>query len=115
MVRLDSDNPRTEPNRTESLQRKKLTTSRLSRVDKFLKENCKSGNITPNDAIELFDYMIRMEPTPPMSSFNIFSMALLRTCCSCFTTQKWWVSFHDTAREGFVSTLERGKRPKVTT
>ena len=54
-------------------------------LDKFLKERCKSSGegdinvITPNEAFCIFDYMLRMHPSPPpVSSFNILLAGLAK-------------------------------------
>ncbi|KAK1554213.1 hypothetical protein Q3G72_009335 [Acer saccharum] len=45
---------------------------------------CKSGKININKAINFFDYMIHMQPTPSVSSFN-----------DLFTTLHWKASYKD--------------------
>ncbi|KAK1567267.1 hypothetical protein Q3G72_010091 [Acer saccharum] len=49
-----------------------------ARLRDFLHGKCKSGKIHLDEAFYVFDYMIHMQPTPPMSSFNILFTALLK-------------------------------------
>ncbi|GAB4830480.1 hypothetical protein Ancab_020191, partial [Ancistrocladus abbreviatus] len=39
-------------------------------LDKFLRIDCKSGNITIHESKRFFDDMLHMQPTPPISYFN---------------------------------------------
>ncbi|KAI9176388.1 hypothetical protein LWI28_002173 [Acer negundo] len=49
-----------------------------ARFREFLHGKCKSGKIDLNEAFYFFDYMIHMQPTPPMSSFGILLTALVK-------------------------------------
>ncbi|KAL5820367.1 hypothetical protein ACOSQ3_022249 [Xanthoceras sorbifolium] len=40
-------------------------------LDRFLKEKCKSGNISPDEAHYFLDCMIQRQPAPHMASFTI--------------------------------------------
>lgn len=48
-------------------------------IDKFLNENCKSGNITLDQAPSFFDSMIRVQPIPRISSFNKLFSAVVKS------------------------------------
>ena len=49
-----------------------------ARLREFLHGKCKSGKIDLQEAFYYFDYMIQMQPTPPMSSFNILFTCLVK-------------------------------------
>ncbi|KAK1567696.1 hypothetical protein Q3G72_015331 [Acer saccharum] len=49
-----------------------------ARLREFLNGKCKSGKINLDEAFYFFDYMIHMQPTPPMSCFSILFNALLK-------------------------------------
>ncbi|GLT68525.1 hypothetical protein SLA2020_407460 [Shorea laevis] len=50
-------------------------------LQQFLTKQCKSGAITLDEALHFFDYMIRMLPLPPASSFNHLLGALAKIQC----------------------------------
>ncbi|KAL5854215.1 hypothetical protein ACOSQ4_004017 [Xanthoceras sorbifolium] len=50
-----------------------------ARVHEFLHGKCKSGKINLHEALYFFDYMIHMQPTPPMYSFNVLFIALVKS------------------------------------
>lgn len=64
-------------NGLSSLFRKPQNETALAKF-KFLHENCKSGNFTLSEALDFFDYMIRMKPVPHFSSFSILFSALVK-------------------------------------
>ncbi|KAL5823298.1 hypothetical protein ACOSQ3_021271 [Xanthoceras sorbifolium] len=39
--------------------------------------NYESGKINLDEPLYIFDYMFRLQPTPPLSSFNVFCLLLL--------------------------------------
>ncbi|CAB4321900.1 unnamed protein product [Prunus armeniaca] len=93
-----------------------------TQLEKFLETNCKSGDVTINEALHYFEHMIQMQPTPPIWSFNrlfggLAKIGLLPNFitlnillnCFCNVTR---------ARDGFVvmgSLLRRGYRPSTVT
>ncbi|GAY56632.1 hypothetical protein CUMW_173380 [Citrus unshiu] len=52
------------------------TVEEKTKLLKYLSENCKSGEVELNDALCFFNYMIHMQPTPFMPSFNSLLCAL---------------------------------------
>ncbi|GAB4843042.1 hypothetical protein Ancab_013019 [Ancistrocladus abbreviatus] len=48
-------------------------------LDKFLKFNCKSGNVTLNEAKHFFDRMLLLKPISPISSFNLLLSATVKS------------------------------------
>lgn len=46
------------------------TVEEKTKLLKYLSENCKSGEVELNHALCFFNYMIHMQPTPLMPSFN---------------------------------------------
>ncbi|KAK1551050.1 hypothetical protein Q3G72_029306 [Acer saccharum] len=57
---------------------KSMTEADPARLRDSLHGKCKSGKIDLDEAHYLFDYMIHMQPTPHMSSFNILFTALVK-------------------------------------
>ncbi|KAK1567060.1 hypothetical protein Q3G72_007653 [Acer saccharum] len=55
-----------------------VTETDRARLREFLHGKCKPGIIDPHEAFYFFDYMIHMQPTPPMSSFGILLTALVK-------------------------------------
>ncbi|TXG53686.1 hypothetical protein EZV62_018942 [Acer yangbiense] len=49
-----------------------------ARLRDFIHGKCKSGKIDLDEALYFFDYMIHMQPTPPISCFSILFNALLK-------------------------------------
>ena len=75
--------PTTKTKLKESLL---LTVKDRASLENFLRERFKSSGegdittITPNEALCIFDYMLRMHPSPPpVSSFNILFGCLAKT------------------------------------
>ncbi|GAY52875.1 hypothetical protein CUMW_145330 [Citrus unshiu] len=74
-----SENEPSCPTTTAKLKESlRLTVKDRASLEKFLKERCKSSGqgdinlITPNEALCIFYYMLRMHPSPPpVCSFNI--------------------------------------------
>ncbi|XP_031257991.1 pentatricopeptide repeat-containing protein At1g12300, mitochondrial-like [Pistacia vera] len=50
----------------------------VTQLEKFLKNDCKEGNVTLDEARYFFGYMIHMQPKPPISSFNQLFGALAK-------------------------------------
>ncbi|TXG60594.1 hypothetical protein EZV62_015167 [Acer yangbiense] len=46
--------------------------------DRFLKEKCRAGNVSPDEARFFFDCLIQKKPTPHMSSFTILFTSLAK-------------------------------------
>ncbi|TXG53683.1 hypothetical protein EZV62_018939 [Acer yangbiense] len=57
---------------------KSMTEADPARLRDSLHGKCKSGKIDLDEAHYLFDYMIHMQPTPHMSSFNILFTVLVK-------------------------------------
>ncbi|GAY63645.1 hypothetical protein CUMW_227310 [Citrus unshiu] len=74
-----SENEPSYPTATAKLKESlRLTVKDRASLEKFLRERFKSSGegdittITPNEALCVFDYMLRMRPSrPPVTSFNI--------------------------------------------
>ncbi|KAL5856613.1 hypothetical protein ACOSQ3_004071 [Xanthoceras sorbifolium] len=49
-----------------------------ARLREFLHGKCKTGKIDLHEALYFFDYMIHIQPTPPMYSFNVLFTALVK-------------------------------------
>ncbi|TXG67906.1 hypothetical protein EZV62_009181 [Acer yangbiense] len=47
-------------------------------IDRFLKDKCRSGNISPDEAHYFFDCLIQKKPAPHMASFTILFNALVK-------------------------------------
>ncbi|KAI9174151.1 hypothetical protein LWI28_012797 [Acer negundo] len=63
---------------TTSHPESKSKDSDRARVREFLHGKCKSGKINLHKASYFFDYMIHVQLTPPVSSFNILFTALVK-------------------------------------
>ncbi|TXG66938.1 hypothetical protein EZV62_008213 [Acer yangbiense] len=63
---------------TTSHPKSKSKDSDRARLHEFIHGKCKSGKINLHEAFNFFDYMIHMQTTPPMSSFNILFNALVK-------------------------------------
>ncbi|XP_031257988.1 putative pentatricopeptide repeat-containing protein At3g16710, mitochondrial [Pistacia vera] len=51
---------------------------KVTQLEKFLKNDCKEGNVTLDEARYFFGYMIHMQPKPPISSFHRLFGALAK-------------------------------------
>ncbi|XP_031282459.1 pentatricopeptide repeat-containing protein At1g12300, mitochondrial-like, partial [Pistacia vera] len=51
---------------------------KVTQLEKFLQNDCKEGNVTLDDYRYFFEYMIHMQPKPPISSFNRLFGALAK-------------------------------------